>query len=44
MMSRRKRRAQKGHNGRERSSKKKGAKCRAAYGLRGVNGDAAPPL
>ena len=44
MVSKRKRRAQKGHKGKQRSSKKKGAKSRAAYSLRGVDGEAAPPL
>ena len=41
---RRLRRPRKKHNGVQRSTKKKGSKCRAAYALRGVNGQVASPL
>lgn len=37
------RRTRKQHNGVQRSSKKKGSKGRAAYSLRGVNGEVATP-
>lgn len=43
VQDKRPRRARKQHNGVQRSSKKKGSKGRAAYSLRGVNGEVASP-
>ena len=43
-MGKRQKRVKKGHDGVKKSSKKKSRKGRAAYSLRGVNGEMATPL
>ena len=43
-VGKRQKRVKKGHDGVKKSSKKKSRKGRAAYSLRGVNGEMATPL